>query len=290
MNLSRSVCWLTALLLVLASLPGCAVPADSVTASPTSVRGDVSNTSRLLALLPTDVLLLGERHDAPEHHRLEQLAVEALAARGQLAALALEMAEQGHTTAELPRDASEAAVMAALDWNEAGWPWPPYQPAVMAAVRAGVPVLGANLPRTNMRAVMADARLDALLHPMALAEQQEAIREGHCQLLPENQIMPMTRIQLARDAAMARTVESQLVPGRTVLLIAGGGHVRRDLGVPLHLTPNIASKVVLMQVQQSDEASKLIANDALPSEAPIADLILTTPALPPYDACAELRR
>ena len=279
---------LTTLMLALASLQGCAVPTDSATPSPASARVDASVTSQLLALLPTDVLLLGEQHDAPEHHRIERLAVETLAARGQLAALALEMAEQEHTTAGLPRDASEDAVQIALGWKDAGWPWPPYQPAVMAAVRAGVPVLGANLPRANMRAAMADARLDALLHPMALAEQQDAIREGHCQLLPESQIMPMTRIQLARDAAMARTIEHQLMPGRTVLLIAGGGHVRRDLGVPRHLPPDLRVKVVLAQAGPSDDASKREARQRFADVAG-ADLLLPTPALPPSDPCATLR-
>ena len=55
---------------------------------------------------------------------------------------ALEMAEAGHSTAALPTDAAEAAVRAALSWDERLWPWQPYAGAVMAAVRAGVPVLG----------------------------------------------------------------------------------------------------------------------------------------------------
>ncbi len=289
MNHSRSAIFLTVLGLALTSLPGCAVPAGSATASSASAHiGDASVTSRVLALLPADVLLLGEQHDAAEHHRIEQLAVEELAARGQLAALALEMAEQGHSTAGLPRDASEDAVQATLGWQEAGWPWPPYRPAVMAAVRAGVPVVGANLPRAQMRSAMADARLDAVLHPMALAEQRDAIRDGHCQLLPNSQIAPMTRIQLARDAAMARTVERQFVPGQTVLLIAGGGHVRRDLGVPQHLPPQLRAKVVLAQTGAADDASKKEANQRF-AEAAGVDLLLATAALPPSDPCAALR-
>ena len=41
-----------------------------------------------------DVLLLGEQHDAPEHQQLHQQFVQRLATQGNLAALALEMAEQ----------------------------------------------------------------------------------------------------------------------------------------------------------------------------------------------------
>src|SRR6478609_3129918 len=94
---------------------------------------------RVTVLLPVDALLLGEQHDASEHQVIERETVEALAGRGQLATLAIEMAEQGNSTAHLPADASEAQVQAALSWDDKGWPWAAYGPAVMAAVRAGVP-------------------------------------------------------------------------------------------------------------------------------------------------------
>jgi uncharacterized iron-regulated protein len=181
------------------------------------------------------VLLLGEQHDAADHARLQREWVQALAGRRQLAALAIEMAEQGTSTAGLAAQADEAAVRAALRWNEQAWPWPRYREPVMAAVRAGVPVLGANLPRAQMRAAMADVQLEALLPGGALQAQQQAIRLGHCDLLPEPQIAPMTRIQIARDRAMAETVMRAAMTGRTVLLIAGAGHVDEALGVPRHL-------------------------------------------------------
>ena len=189
---------------------------------------------RLQQWLPADVLLLGEQHDAPDHQRLQREAVAWLASRGQLAALVMEMAERGRSTQGLPRDASEAQARAALQWDDAAWPWKAYGPVVMAAVGAGVPVLGGNLPRTRMRAAMADATLDQHLPAPALAEQQQAMRDGHCGLLPESQIAPMARIQIARDASLARTAQQALRPGQTVLLIAGGGHVLRDRGVPTH--------------------------------------------------------
>ena len=47
----------------------------------------------------SDVVLLGEQHDAPEHHAIEREVVQALADAHQLAALALEMAEAGRSTA-----------------------------------------------------------------------------------------------------------------------------------------------------------------------------------------------
>ena len=188
-------------------------------------------------LLPADAVLLGEQHDAQDHQHWHHDAVQALASRGALAALALEMAEQGTSTAGLPRDADEAAVRAALRWNDEAWPWTAYGPAVMAALKSGVPVLGANLPRDQMRASMADARLDTLLKPEAFEQQRKTMAEGHCGLLPESQLVPMARIQVARDRAMARTVAQAATPGKTVLLVAGAGHVDTSLGVPQHLPP-----------------------------------------------------
>ncbi len=242
--------------------------------------------ARLAALLPTDVLLLGEQHDAPAHQQLQRQTVDGLAARGELAALALEMAERGHDTRALPRNASETQVRQALAWQDAGWPWTTYGPVVMAAVRAGVPVLGANLPRAQLRAAMQDATLDARLPPPLLAEQERRIREGHCNALPESQIRPMTRVQIARDIAMADTVAAARQPGRTVLLVAGNGHVDRALGVPAHLPADLKAKVLSAQSESAQAAIKSEANEP----ASGADLRWPTPPVPPRDYCAEFRR
>lgn len=198
-----------------------------------------------------DVLLLGEQHDAADHPERHRQVVQALASQGRLAALALEMAERGASTAGLPADAPESSVQAALGWNSQAWPWPQYRPAVMAAVAARVPVIGANMPRSAQRPAMADAALDALLSAAALESQRQAIRDGHCGLLPEAQIAPMTRIQIARDRAMAQTLAQAAVPGKTVVLLAGAGHVLPDLGVPLHLPAGLRAQSISHPPQPS---------------------------------------
>lgn len=235
---------------------------------------------RLAALLPADAILLGEQHDAPDHQRVQRDVVQALAARGQLAALALEMAEQGLTTRGLPADASEAQVQAALQWNEAAWPWRAYGPAVMVAVRAGVPVLGANLPRAQLRSSMADPQFDTLLPGPALKAQQQAIRLGHCEMLPERQITPMTRVQIARDLTMAQTLRAAAQPGRTVLLLAGRGHVDRQLGVPQHLPREFQVKSVEIGADKAPGAPDLIAS---------FDLAWPAAPGPDIDHCAQFQ-
>ena len=230
------------------------------------------------ALLPADAILLGEQHDAPEHQQTHARVVGALAGRGQLAALVLEMADAGQSAAGLPRQAEEATVRQALQWNDKAWPWAAYGPAVMAAVHAGVPVLGGNLPRARFGAVMQDLSLDATLPAPALAAQREAIRVGHCDLLPATQLAPMARIQVARDLSLARTVQAAARPGQVVLLLAGSGHVDRQLGVPQHLPPGFTVRAVRLQAGDTAAAS------------PAFDAVWTTPALPATDHCAALRQ
>jgi uncharacterized iron-regulated protein len=199
---------------------------------------------RPASIAGVDVLLLGEQHDAAGHARTHEQWVTTLAQQGRLAALALEMTEQGLSTATLQPTASEQQVQLALRWNLAGWSWPRYAPAVMAAVRAGVPVVGANLPKDRQRQAMRDTLLDQRLPQAALAAQQQAVREGHCDTVPAEQIPPMTRIQIARDVSMAQTVASLVQPGKTVLLLAGSGHVRPELGVPLHLPAGLSVRAL----------------------------------------------
>jgi len=267
-----------------ATLAGCAATGPSAPSAPPAPPWP----GHLQALLPADVLLLGEQHDAADHQRLQREAVQWLAARGQLAAVVLEMAESGHSTRSLPQGASDAQAQAALQWNDAAWPWKAYGPVVMAAVAAGVPVLGGNLPRAQMRTAMADTAWDRHLPAPALQRQHEALRQGHCGLLPETQIAPMARIQIARDARMAQTAQQALQSGRTVLLVAGGGHVLRSLGVPTHWPDGMVSKVVLAQAGKAQAAIKNDA-DTAPTADVDTDAVIGTPALPPRDACAELR-
>lgn len=239
---------------------------------------DASRAERLQELLPADIILLGEQHDAADHQQVHRIVVEALAAKNSLAALALEMTSQGQSTVALASNASEDAVRQALQWNNAGWPWSAYGPAVMAAVRAGVPVIGANLPPAQLRQAMARTELDAVLAAPALKAQQQNIRTGHCDLLPESQIAPMTRVQIARDLAMADTLAKAVQAGKTVVLLAGGGHVDRSLGVPLHLAPGLKVKAVLIRPEIQTDLSESISN---------FDAIWPAQAAPVVDYCAK---
>lgn len=225
-----------------------------------------------------EVLLLGEQHDAPEHQAWERDTVRTLAQQQRLAAVVLEMAHSGHSTRTLAPTASEAQVQEALGWQSAGWDWAPYAPVVMAAVRAGVPVHGGNLRRNHMAAVMQQAHWDQHLPPTAWERQRDAIRSGHCDLLPASQITPMARIQLAKDASIAAVAQAQMQSGKTVLVIAGSGHVLRSMGIPTWLPAHVTSGVA---VAQAAGAESTRTSDR--------DWLVHTPAMDTSDHCAALR-
>jgi uncharacterized iron-regulated protein len=109
-------------------------------------------------LVPARFVLLGERHDNPDHHAFQAWIVRNLIAAGRRPALAFEMldAEQSPALAEhlarAPRDA--AGVGDAVGWSTTGWPpWKDYAPIAEAALAAGLPVAAANLPAGVARAV-----------------------------------------------------------------------------------------------------------------------------------------
>ena len=236
-------------------------------------------TSRVDFLLPTDVLLLGEQHDAKEHQQIHAQVIGLLAQRGTLAAVTLEMADVGVSTAALHPSSTEQEAKNALKWNDRGWPWEAYGSAVMIAVRAGVPVLGGNLPPVQMRPTMGDSTLDGKLPGPALKAQQQLIRIGHCNLLPESQITPMTRIQIAKDISMANTLAKAMVPGKVVVLLSGSAHNDRLLGVPQHLPQSIKAKSVRLRAGPA----------AVGESADAYDAVWATPALPEKDYCAEFK-
>src|SRR5260370_23185552 len=88
----------------------------------------------------------------------------------------------------------------------------------------------------------------------------------------------MARIQLARDASMAEVARAAVRPGKTVLLVAGRGHVLRGVGIPSWLPEAAGAKVAVAQAGGTSGA-----------QASDVGWLQKTDALPPQDHCAQLR-
>jgi uncharacterized iron-regulated protein len=247
----------------------------------TSVWSQEDWRSQVKSLPASELVLLGEQHDAPEHQELVKLSIQSLASKQQLSALLLEMVDDGLNTEGMAMESSESEVRERLQWVDAGWPWSRYGPIVMQAVRVGVPVIGANLPRSSMASVMADSSWDAKVPSTVLNAHKESMVQSHCGLLPESQVPAMARIQVARDDRMAQTAQQSMRKGKIVLLLAGAEHVKKDRGIPLLLDSTNANKVSVVWMQAVKTANE---------DSVLADVNWITPPIAPKDYCAELAK
>lgn len=215
-------------------------------------------------LTAADVLLLGERHDEPEHHvrrgsLLLALALARPAApspRSDAAALRLAVvAEQllrGRSLGDgVPGPAPQPLLprLQAAGFDPRSWGWPLYEPLFApldAARRAGLALElgGANLPLEQVRRAVREGEpalppeLTALLQSAPLQAPARArldadLRESHCGQMPEARLPGMRLAQRARDAAMWQALAAARRRADLAVLLAGNGHVRLDYGVPV---------------------------------------------------------
>ena len=193
-------------------------------------------------------VILGETHDNPEHHRLQRIVLEALAARGRSAVLAMEQFDsqyQKDMDAARVRGADAEGLADAGRFDRKGWNWPLYKPLVQFALEFGWPLAAANLSRSDARAIVFDPSRSGLPPADPAVEKALArdIGESHCGHPPEAKLLHgMVEAQRARDARMASVFK------RDTVLITGAGHARRDRGVPIYLTGDLVS-VAFMEVQ-----------------------------------------
>jgi len=192
------------------------------------------------------VLLLGEVHDNPAAHQARHALLAAAIEQGWRPAIAMEQfdRDQQDRLDQAQRDCRTADCLIERAGQADGWDWPLYRPLIQLALDHQLPLLAANLSRAEAgRATRegatalfdADTRLrhglsEALPADIAAA-QLEAILDGHCRMLPESVGKTMVSAQVARDVGMAVALLDGLARQGAVVLIAGNGHVRRDVGV-----------------------------------------------------------
>lgn len=204
------------------------------------------------------LLLLGEVHDNAEGHRLRFEHLRARADGDAPVAIAMEQFDREHQDeldAAMASCADAACVIAAAAPGKSSWNWEYYAPVVQYALDHDLPLVAANLSRAEAPAVAKGGfeaalspelreayHLDQPLPEALLAAQVQAVRDGHCNMLPESMLEPMARAQIARDVVMAEAMlgalPSDAAPGAAagvVFLLAGNGHVNRDIGAPYWL-------------------------------------------------------
>lgn len=266
-----------------AVLGGCAsprsLPADA--ASPTGDDPPVISVATGRALPPAQwlaqlrrasIVLLGEVHDNPVHHRLRGRMLRRWAARSDApAGIAATGSTDGHRLAgpagdpgrpaivfeHFDRERREALVAAtdrppaargSLDelleiaaFDAQAWGWPVHRPLFEAArdadavwVAAGLPRRRGPAPARNEESSGLDGIVRASDWPSSAQRALErSLVDGHCGQLPAAIVPTMAAVQRRRDASLAEPALS--APRRRTLVVAGNGHVGRVHGVPRYL-------------------------------------------------------
>lgn len=230
-------------------------------------------------------VLVGEKHDNPDHHALQLWLLRGLAGERAQGSLLLEMLnpdQQGKVEAvqqRLRQGGRPENLPRQLGWQK-NWSWSMYGPLVDYALQQPFPLLAANLDRDEIMAIYRSKPALSGRASTAEAVQKallDDIRASHCGLLPEAQLPAMLAVQQQRDRRMAERLLAAPAPA---LLFAGGFHVRKDLGIPLHLKDLAGDEPVVLMLA---EAGQTVGVEQ-------ADYVWYTAALPEQDYCAQLRR
>ena len=230
------------------------------------------------ALAGAPQVLVGEKHDNADHHRLQLWLLSELAERRPQAALLLEMLapeqqEQVDALLYSPELPDDETLQARLSWAS-GWDWNLYGDLVRWGLREPGQLLAANISEEEMRQrYRTPTPLGEVYSQEARSRLHETIIESHCGKLSEEHVPAMISIQQARDQRMAEALHAA---ERPALLVAGHFHVRKDLGVPLHWPQSPAPMVVMLTE----------AGQSVPGAAQ-ADYVWLTAALEPKDYCAD---
>ncbi|MFX1679451.1 ChaN family lipoprotein [Mitsuaria sp. CC2] len=245
-----------------------------------------------------EFVLLGELHDNPDHHRARAEQLRRLIAQEPRTVVVFEQFSRSEdaavATARKTTPGDVNAVIDAAKFDRKGWRWPLHQPLFDVALQSGAEVRGGNIDRDQIRRIVreGDAAWPAdllVLRNRATwnGTQQDTlskdIQDGHCGAMPEAMLPGMVQAQRARDAAMAQAMLAARQSGaKRVVLIAGNGHVRRDVAVPVYL------QAAGVPASDIDAIAYLEPGSATPAGG--YDRVERAPAPLREDPCAPFRR
>jgi uncharacterized iron-regulated protein len=219
----------------------------------------VSYDALVKAASSATFVLLGEKHDNPDHHSYQARILQSLIGTGKRPAVAFEMLnwdQQVTVDAYIKSRTMDASGLGdALKWQDTGWPsWDWYAPIANAALAAGSPIIAANFPRSWSRKLarqgftalsadmLARSKLDVPLSPSQSKQLEDDIFVSHCEMMPRKHLGAVIKVQQARDAVLADAMVEVLKTRDSAVLIAGSGHVRKDRAVPRYLGLRLPGK------------------------------------------------
>ena len=215
--------------------------------------------------------MMGEVHDNAEGHFYRLKDLEAKLGGQWRPALLMEQfnVEQQPALTKAWQTCQSAQCVIDTAGGVKGWDWGMYKPLITLALKYELPLVAANLSSQQVKAVMQSGfsavfdaqtikayKLDQPLPQPWLDNQRKMIAQSHCNALPAAATDSMVKAQASRDVMFAKLM-GQYASGGAVL-IAGNGHVRRDLGVYQWLPADLASRVKIAGYVEPAGADTLI--------------------------------
>lgn len=210
------------------------------------------------------IVLLGEVHDNPAQHAARAAALRRWVETGARPAILMEQFDRERQpeidrALDVPTATPDGVIAAGVagDPAQAGWSWPFYRPYIALALEYRLPLLAVNVSRADVRRIVAEGLqadgFDPVVPDDIRKAQAEAIVAGHCGRIDAAGADRLVAAQVARDQFMAHAIEVAREQG--AVLLAGNGHVRRDIGVPRWLEPATRRQAVSIGlVESADEA------------------------------------
>lgn len=217
--------------------------------------GTVMTPAQLVAKLSrAPIVIVGEEHTNVRHHQIEHWLLHNLNQSRAQGSVLMEMIDSDQQAAvdRLKAESLTGATLSptraaeAMRWKS-GWPWELYRDVVMTALKGPYPLLAANITRSQVTELYNNPDF-----PRGDLSSRSQVRESlsaiiylmHDGQISGEQVKAMVAIQQHRDRFMAEQVRKA---PRPALLIAGGYHAAKDIGVPLHLADlNVEKPVVVM--------------------------------------------
>ncbi|ROS04144.1 ChaN family lipoprotein [Raoultella terrigena] len=251
-------------------------PVQDCTCIVETASGSTLTPAQLIARIRSaPIVIVGEEHTNVRHHQIEQWLLKNLAQSRPQGSVLLEMIDISQQevvnrvkqagAAGTPVSATRAAET--MRWNS-GWPWDLYRDLVMTALEGPWPLMAANISRQQVKELYQRPAFpsgERSSRPQVHEALSAIIFLMHDGQISGEQVTAMMAIQQNRDRFMAK----QLIQApRPALLIAGGYHAAKDVGVPLHLADLGAEKPLVV----------MLTTDGTTLTAKQADYIWPVPA------------
>ncbi|WP_044470963.1 ChaN family lipoprotein [Mannheimia massilioguelmaensis] len=221
---------------------------------------EISVSELISRLSHQDYILIGEEHDQKVHHQLEQYILEQIDHARPLDSVVFEMLNvsqqqsitQTQSQLKNAKSISESEIKQSIQWTK--WDWNMYKDLIINRLKSPNKVIAANLTQSEVNTILNGA--EPLKGNRSISQEvQDKIAQlmhsvSHANL---SDINKMIMVQQFRDRRMAEKLFK--TSQKPTALIAGNHHVRKDIGVPIHLADyginNNISVLMIMSQQEN---------------------------------------